>query len=548
MPTKEQVAKQYVLDNIPEWYGERCGWKLGPPGRAWVDMTPDSAYMRCIEFFRSSWNVAKETDRYIFMWLAPRRSGKSTIMQTEALRLIAQNRSTEVTYISETEGRAKRASMWMRARLSSPKIKSMFGNFRSKAWSVEEWWVTRPSGLGDNPTVCALGADSAATGYGWDLLCCDDAVGKKTCETPAKREKVITAFEEFHRQRAAGSQSLIWLIGTMWGGWQLYRYILENLSQYAHVVIVPAIGCAEDQYRKPLWSQPETYNYPWIDEERLEQERAAQDEQDYLAQMFNLITQGKHMNFSLKMLNDGTPPLNKGESFCTPTSIDRNQCAIYALIDVASSVTGGHHTSQTAMGICARTCDGKTYMLEAFVGTWALDQSAVKFLELWLKWRPRWYPLETQGPAIGFRTTLEAICQREQIVIPTVRPVSRWGYSKGSRIQQLYPPMNADPCMFVFCRDTIQPVMYDRDPRTGIVSGDARNTFMRYSPTMIRTSFDLLDMFADSVITDREQAPLCPTPPKPERVTLPKYESEATQDLKRILAGGKKYGALPPLR
>jgi hypothetical protein len=540
---KQRLVREYTLNDIPEWYGNRCGWRMQPPGRAWVDTRPDSAYMRCIKFFRTSWEVAKQTGRYIFMWLAPRRSGKSTIMQTEALRLIARNRNTEVTYVSETENRGKRASMWMRGRLQSPKLTKIFGKFRTNAWSANEWWVDRPSGPGGDPTVSVVGAESASTGFGWDLFCGDDTVGKKTCETPAAREKVITSFEEFHRQRAPGTLSVIWIIGTMWRGWQLYRYILENLHKYANVVIIPAIGCAQDQYGNPLWGQPDEYNYPWIDEKRLKVEwDACQDKEDYWAQMFNMITQAKDFGFKLDMLADGVPPLLPGETVCSPTTIDREQSAIYMLVDPCGSGVG---SSKTAIGIVAKTADGKTYLLEAKLGGWALDRSAEMFIEMWQRWKPRWYPLETQGPAIGFRTTLNAMCQRDGIPIPPCREVSRWGYSKPSRIEQLYPPMNCDPKLFFFCPHTLSRQMYHRNA-DGIVTGIIRDTFMRYDPTSQRQrGSDLLDMLADSVITDRKQVPLCAPPP---RVYNPKpevYESEAMQAFRRMHGPG--YGYLPPI-
>jgi hypothetical protein len=479
----------------------------------------------------------QETGKYIFCWFAPRHGGKSVTMRTEVLREVARNRNTEVAYASETEGLARRNAGWIRDRLSRGRVPELFGKFRTDAWRQKEFWVDRPKGLGGDPTICISGAESASTGYHWDIGAFDDAVGKMSNSSPIRRNKVISSFEEFLRQRAAGNRSMIWIIGTMWPGYQLYRHIIETMRKYAVIVIVPAIGCAENPEHKPLFGQADQYNYPWINEAFLEQQKASMPEDDYLAQYFNMMTVGTDRGFHLGMLHDSCPPMRDGK-------LDRERVALYAICDCADSTKVGQHRSTTAMGIVAVEWTGKVYLIDCRIMRERLKETVRHFLDMWTKWRPQHLSLENVGPARGFRQLLEEVGEQQGVYVP-VNEVSRWGAIKQSRIDVLISAMERG--RFFFSTHHLPTHVFRSEPGSGRKMGEVVTECLRYDPTRPKDIPDVVDMMADAVITDKKGGYLCPPPAPPDEDEDDKerHMDEAVRDM--IHMHDPSVGPLPPL-
>ena len=528
---QRQQAK--TLADVKTYYQDVLGLKIGQNRKtfAWADTRPEATYRRCIQFFRDSKAVMEQSNGeiFIFVWLGPRDSGKSTIMQAESAHAIHMDHEETIAYASETQLQSSKRVLKVQSSLMRKPAVRLFGNLRTTWWGKDEFWVQRESGFGENPTVYATGPGKASTGYHSGIYALDDVVGRQTNYTPFSRAVVIDWFGEVLDQ--AEGTSVIWIIGTMWKGFQLYRHIMENkdLRKHAHVVVVPAIGAAHNGAGMELFGGDNYQHYPWLTPRYLEIKREAlQDDDKWRAQYFNEIVGDTALNFQIDMLHAGNPPMVGGQ-------VDRSQVEVYIVTDTATTTRKSRKASRSVIAVVAKDYMNTCWVLDFVFGMMAPDMFAKDFFRLWLKWKPRWYVMENTGPGAERRWLLNEVAARRNIGIPPIRDVGRWGTDKDSRIQMLFPAMNGNRFYFA---DSVPKEHFRINPNTGLPNGSIPQACLRYDPDSMRAGKDILDCLADSVLTDRNGSYFCPPAPPPRsRKEVPK-ETPIQRAIRELMSSG----------
>ena len=100
-------------------------------------------------------------------------------------------------------------------------------NRDAKVWNAKQFIVPRPTPFAD-PSVIALGAESAVTGSRTDFQIKDDLISLAASRSPALMQQAI----EFHISTKPLQESILhsWevILGTLWAPADLYEYIRTN--------------------------------------------------------------------------------------------------------------------------------------------------------------------------------------------------------------------------------------------------------------------------------------------------------------------------------
>lgn len=162
-------------------------------------------------------------------------------------------------------------------------------NFNRDAplWNAKQFIVPRPTSFAD-PSVIALGAESAVTGSRTDFQIKDDLISFAAARSPALMQQAI----DFHISTKPLQESILhsWevILGTLWAPADLYDYIRNNepwIKVYLRKII-------EDG--QPLW--PEHFSLEAI--ERLREETKELFHLNYM----NEATHGSLVDFNTEQL------------------------------------------------------------------------------------------------------------------------------------------------------------------------------------------------------------------------------------------------------
>ena len=129
-------------------------------------------------------------------------------------------------------------------------------NRDAKVWNAQQFIVPRPTSFGD-PSVRALGADSAVTGSRTDVQIVDDIISLKASNSSTVMNTAIEFYKALKPLQEDYLKSLQYIFGTRWAPSDVYEYIETNEPE-VKVYIRKAI---EDG--KPLW--PEKYSLAVLD-------------------------------------------------------------------------------------------------------------------------------------------------------------------------------------------------------------------------------------------------------------------------------------------
>lgn len=531
--TEEADKRRRYLDDVSLWYRECLNLRTSPPSRlyddkglpvAWVDMRPGSAYLRRIEFFRRSWDIMRKTGSFIFMDMEPRYSGKSIVMLSEVTRLIVANREFTVGYGAQSKARAGERSAWIRRALISPSVVKRFGVFSTREFSKFEIRVEGCNQSDPSVTIFSPGS-SIVTGIHPSLFALDDMVDRKNSRSLQLQEQVLSTWGDV--LQAAGSNTMIWIIGTPWPGvYHLYDKVADMTGKEAIVRYVPAKGEAIDQRGKVIFSCKGEQNYPWITDEFLARQYKVMSEHEYIG-AYEVRRSNRKSSFRLKDFIRDEPPKTDLQPL-SPANLDRSSCILYMVTDPANNEGGQRGMSKAAMAVVAKYANGKSYVLDMRIEHMTSDIFLAEFQNMWERWQPIYhFTMETSGPGKMYRDWIEERFQNAGLEIPLCRPISRPQQGrKEDRICSLNQPITEGNLLFA---PTVPPQVIDWEPNTKLPTGEIPNEAARFNPNGNKEPMDGLDCLADIFWIDKDGV-ICPAPAADQAMAIEKPQFKSRQD------------------
>jgi hypothetical protein len=534
-----------IIDDIPGWYRDCLGLRVAPPKNVvsetgdpvgWVDMTPNSAYLNRIAFWRSSWEIKRKTGAFIFMDMEPRDSGKSIVMLAESARLCVPDRNFLIAYGAQNETAAGKRTAWFDRVLTSPEIVNRFGAFKGKGkkWNSEEKYFVG-SKHKDQPNIALFSPGGTITGWHPQLWVFDDMVDRRNAKSFLLQEQVNSIFNDIIQARDTGT--MIWIIGTPWPGiYHLYDRIADKFGKRAVIRYVPTFGPAVNQHGKRLFSEPGKQNYPWITEAFLEDQRQILPEDEYIGSYEVKRTHAKK-HFRLSSFSNAEPPKTNNEPLA-PYNLNRHNGYVYVLTDPANNKGGQRGLSKAAIAVFIKYSNGHSYILdmrlEHMTSTVFLDE----FQGMVDKWGPiEHFVMENQGPGNMYPEWIEERYANREKEPPTIRPTTRTGGgTKEARIMTLYQPLSEGKLHFA---PTVHPDIISWQDHSAIPLGLIPGEAQRFNPNGNKDSFDGLDCLADAYLTDKE-GPLCP-PPEFMPAEQPKQQTPEEVRMERLREGIREW-------
>lgn len=163
--------------------------------------------------------------------IAPRNHGKTELIKILIIWLIIRDRNVRIKLISVSHTLATANAMAAQYELeSNPRLIADFGQFydrkKSAQWKQDWYSVVRTKNLKD-PTVHALGMDSAVTGGRCDILILDDPIDIKSVNTPELMQKTTTHITGT-LVPLLEPQGKIWAVGTRKRYGDVYDFFDKN--------------------------------------------------------------------------------------------------------------------------------------------------------------------------------------------------------------------------------------------------------------------------------------------------------------------------------
>lgn len=198
--------------------------------------------------------------------LAPRGSGKTTILNTGLLSwIIANNPGIRIGLFSQKAEKAEAMSAAIMGTISeSEEFREIYGDLRGPwKWTASEWLrKDSPHFKTKDRTMVTGGADqsSSAVSKRFDLIICDDILDENNTYTIDRREKLETWFWKTLKPTQAAEGCAVLVIGTRWVEDDLYQKLIESNKWPA--LIIPAIyeeNGEEKSYWPSVWPMERLY-------------------------------------------------------------------------------------------------------------------------------------------------------------------------------------------------------------------------------------------------------------------------------------------------
>lgn len=457
------------------YYGEISGLSV-TPGRSirWFDTSPGSNCVACCEFFRQR---PTSTTKKHKLWLSPRGSIKSTIMAVEGKREIQLDPETRMVYVSETEELVIQRPQFIRTRLEFEAGILGLENPKTSQWSDKKFTVARPSGMGFDPTLRAMSVEKPSTGVHWNRALLDDVVGEYTNRSAHMRRKIISWFEDFWAQKM--NESEVWIVGTLWPGYNLYRWIMDKLSKYFEIRI---LGTHDDEGKM---------TYPWYTDDFLREEREGMTEAKYAAQFLNQVRSDDELVF-----------VPEDVEIRGPAGMQLNH---YLLTDFGTSTQNVRHTSKSAMFLVGIGYGENAFLYDGWLSKGTLMDSGSRMIGMLQrahaqKRYPMAYTVETTGPAASAWPYLDELIAKNGLPPLAKIFLQRSTTEKHARIEALQPFVAGHR---VFVVPDVFPTGMFRKDASGMAFGLLADSMRLYTRKNDDESWDDLDALADIAATDR---------------------------------------------
>lgn len=124
---------------------------------------------------------------------------------------------------------------------TNDRLKLLFGDLRGKRWREDEIDLSVRKEYSKEPSICCGTQDVTRVGQHYDIIICDDIVTDVNTQTEEQMRKTVNYFKSLYSILEPDGMMVV--NGTRWSynRWELYQYILDNLSSEFEVYIEKAI-------------------------------------------------------------------------------------------------------------------------------------------------------------------------------------------------------------------------------------------------------------------------------------------------------------------
>jgi hypothetical protein len=396
---KAEKEKYARLDDYTE-LAKVFGLATGPhhPGIPWFDFENEKwPYRKMVEHL----DVDNGKDKCLF---AIRGIGKSVLALMLQGKYILKDHLHTLRIGSEAKVEVTKRSIWMRDQLT--RLEPTYGPFRgSGEWGKERFTIIREAGGVLDETVTLTSPDSPGTGAHPRSFLIDDGVGDIAEQSIAKMEAGVDWFKRLGSQELAGTRT--WVVGTFRMGWNIYRYILENIEKGLRLKTVGrGVQLHEGKQFDIMVVRDRDANgelvFPGMSDKYLTNKRIRVGEAQYKTQ-FQMILPGDE---------DGT---FSSDSFAWEEPPDGVPLRTYVFTDTATSTGKTKHTSMSAIAAISKTPNGRAYIREMHMGKMSPDKVPDVILDLFIRWRAEKVVYENTGPAAAYMSAVRKLCDAKGI-------------------------------------------------------------------------------------------------------------------------------------
>ena len=253
-------------------------------------------------------------------------------------------------------------------------FRALFGNLgppkqREALWNEDRFQVSCRGRRGTEPTVTAMGMDSAIAGFHFDRIRLDDPVIEQNSTTADLRQKVCTAIQRMEFVRDPGSTFSD--IGTIWADDDAHgMFIRPDGPGYGHTSFI--VATIRDEEEKALW--PEVFT-----EKEIQIRKASCKNNDFIwfTQYYNQpIASGMNL-FRAEWIKeyDGVPE-----------AVARDK-RLNLVMAVDPAMSKDKHSDFTGCVVLGQSPDGtEIYLLDGIRDKLSPDQLPKALGDLALKW------------------------------------------------------------------------------------------------------------------------------------------------------------------
>lgn len=189
-----------------------------------------------IKWFHEEW-IEHFEDNDKFLLLAPRGSGKSTIVSSYIIWKIIQNPDIRILLVSTNQNMASDIMSTVRHSFEkNTKLKDVFGKFSNAkgngTWSTNAINVkkrSKKSLMHREKTLLACGVGGRFLGSHFDLIILDDIVDEKNCSTEGQRAKLRDWYSKVLLPTMERDSKAV-CIGTLWHTNDIYSTFMRSNS------------------------------------------------------------------------------------------------------------------------------------------------------------------------------------------------------------------------------------------------------------------------------------------------------------------------------
>ena len=228
-----------------------------------VSFTTDLIGLDCMPFHQE-WLEAFETNKFNVL-LAPRGSGKTSIVGAYILWRIATNRKIRVLIVTINQDKANDMMSFIQSHLAKNyKLSEVFGEFKSyQEWSRNQIRVSQLEddiGFQKDATLKVLGVASRIISGHYDLVILDDITDDDNSHTETRRRQIEDWYNGPLVGTFLGDTSVI-NVGTTWNADDIHHYLSKKAGFHTlkHMALLNPEEVDEGKPAKVLWPE----HLPW---------------------------------------------------------------------------------------------------------------------------------------------------------------------------------------------------------------------------------------------------------------------------------------------
>lgn len=181
---------------------------------------------------------ARAGGKFWRLWLAPRGSGKSTIVTvSDCIHQILQDKNVRILIGSRTSEQAEGILNAIKGGLKTQRFCELFGDLQGEQWDKSKITVNTREKEFMEPTVMALGAGGAVASKHFDMIKADDLVDEENARTEGERKKIWTfvyktMIPTLLMRRSNGEPGEFDAVGTRYDPLDIYNYFEQTDSNF----------------------------------------------------------------------------------------------------------------------------------------------------------------------------------------------------------------------------------------------------------------------------------------------------------------------------